>query len=232
MTLIEQIARLVRPLQVRIANTITRGVVKTVDDSKKAQILQVDLLDSEPRDDVERLQNYGFTSHPEDGAEVVAACVGGRRDHAVVIAVDDRRYRIGNLEKGEVLVYSKTGSKVLLKANGDIEVTPSSGKTELISDLHVTGALTVDGTSALKGATTVGTVSANAPLHVKGAADATGNIDSNGTITGSTDVVGGGKSLKTHTHAGSPLTLVGGACTAGGVSGGPGQVGGNTGAPN
>lgn len=205
MTLLEQIARLVRPLQVRIANTIARGVVKTVDDSKKAQILQLELLDGEPRDDVERLQNYGFTSHPEDGAEVLAACVGGRRDHAVVIAVDDRRYRIGNLEKGEVLVYSKTGSKVLLKANGDIEVTPSSGTTAIVGDVTISGTLEVSGNASFAS-----------------------NVGVDGTVTADTDVVGGGKSLKDHTHSGSTLTTAS-SCSAGGASG---TVAGNTGAPN
>lgn len=189
-------------MRTRVLNMVARAVVDTIDDEKKIQLLQLKLLSGELRGEVERVQNYGFTSHPKAGAEAAVVFVGGSRDHGLVIAVDDRRYRLKNLESGEVAVYDHTGSTLVMKANGDIEVAPSSGLTTLTGDLEVDGAIS-----------------------------AGGNIDSAGTVTGETDVIGGGKSLKTHTHGGSPLTLVGGPCTAGGVSGGSGQVGGNTGAP-
>lgn len=124
--LVQQIAQhLIAPLRTQLTNVVARAVVKLVNDGKKMQILQLELLEDETRDDCERVQNYGFTSVPEDGAEAVALFPGGGRDHGLVIAVDDRRYRLKGLAKGEVAVYDKQGSKIVLKSNGDIEITAS-----------------------------------------------------------------------------------------------------------
>lgn len=154
---ITQLLGLMRPLRTSIANMIARAVVKNVDDSTKLQLVQI-ALTGETRV-AERVQNYGFTSRPANGAEAVVAFVGGDRSHGFALGVDDRRYRIKNLSSGEVVVYDLTGTKVLLKQNGDIEITPSSGTVKITGDLNVTG-----------------------------------------TVTATTDVIGGGKHLKTHTH--------------------------------
>lgn len=146
MTPAQQIMRAIesaiRPLRNRVANLVARAVLNTVDDAKKMQILQASLGEGETRDELERFQNYGFTSHPVPGAEAVTLSVGGRRDHVLVIAVDDRRYRLTALAEGEVAVYDQTGSSVVLKANGDLELTPSSGVTTITGDVTVTGTLT------------------------------------------------------------------------------------------
>jgi phage baseplate assembly protein V len=115
--------QLSKPISTRIANMVARATVKLVDDSKKIQILQVGVLKGETRSEIERFQNLGFTSVPEEGAEAVVLFVGGRRDHGYAVAVDDRRYRLKDLEPGEVAMYHKSGSKIVMKANGDIEVT-------------------------------------------------------------------------------------------------------------
>jgi phage baseplate assembly protein V len=117
---------LVKPLATRIANMVARALVKNVDDSLKVQILQLGVLADETREGVERIQNYGFTSVPLEGAEAVALFVGGRRDHGLVIAVDDRRYRLKALENGEVAMYSDQGDKLVIKRGGTIEVTAST----------------------------------------------------------------------------------------------------------
>lgn len=193
------ILKIMHPLRQRVANMVARGNLERVDDAKKMQLVQLSLLESETRDEVERVQNYGFTSVPEQGAEAAVVFVGGKRDHGLVVAIDDRRYRVKNLESGEVAVYDKSGSKIVLKANGDIELTPSSGKVKLTGDLEVSGAVAV-----------------------------AGDIDSDATITGATDVVGGGKSLKTHTHGPGSLSV-----TTTGAAGGPSSVNaGSTGAPS
>ena len=48
--------------------------------------------------------------------------VGGRRDHGLVLAVDDRRHRKRDLQPGEVALYTDAGQSLLLKADGTIEV--------------------------------------------------------------------------------------------------------------
>lgn len=60
---------------------------------------------------------------PLPGAEALAAFIGGNRDHGIVIAVDDRRYRLRGLEGGEVAIYTDEGDKIVLKRGNKIEVT-------------------------------------------------------------------------------------------------------------
>lgn len=131
--MIEQLRKLIAPLHRRIMLSIARGVVKVVDDSKGLQKVQITLLADEVADKLERVQQYGFTSKPKAGAEAVALFLGGNRDHGVVIAVDDRRYRLKGLADGEVALYTDTDSKIVLKNGGKIEVW--NGQYELMAVL-------------------------------------------------------------------------------------------------
>ena len=110
--------RLLGPLKRRIMLMIGRAVVELVNDGQKLQAVQISLLEGEVRVNVERFQNYGMTSCPHPGAEAIAASVMGNRDHCVVIAVDDRRYRLQSLEQGEVALYDDLGHKVHLTRTG------------------------------------------------------------------------------------------------------------------
>jgi phage baseplate assembly protein V len=110
----------------RIANLVSRAIVKRVDDGKKVQALQLGLLHDETRDNVERFQNYGFTSVPLAGAEAVVLFVGGYRDHGLTVMVDDRRYRLTGLAAGEVAIYTDEGDRVVLQRGGTITVTAST----------------------------------------------------------------------------------------------------------
>lgn len=174
--------RLLGPLKRRIMLMIGRSVVALVDDSLKMQGLQITLLADEVRDGAERFQNYGFTSHPHPGAEAIAACVAGNRDHVVVLAVDDRRYRLKPLEQGEVAIYTDEGDKVVLKRGGTIEVTAST-KVHLITPL----------------------VECTGDLQVAGDVHVAGNVVVDGQVTapqvnGTVDVNFGGKSAIAHVH--------------------------------
>lgn len=118
--------KLLAPLRVRIANLVSRGLVSLVNDETKLQELQLALLDEETREAVERFQQYGFTSVPQKGAEAVVLFVGGRRDHGLVLAVDDRRYRLKGLEGGEVALYTDEGDSIVLRRGGTVEVTAAT----------------------------------------------------------------------------------------------------------
>lgn len=98
--------RMIAPLRRRILSMVTRGIIRAVTDSGSIQKLQVSLLADELVDGVDRVQEYGFTSRPIPGGEVVAVFIGGNRDHGVVIASDDRRSRPTDLAEGEAAVYS------------------------------------------------------------------------------------------------------------------------------
>ena len=112
------LSKLLAPLKRRILLTIGRAVLQLVDDAKGLQRVQLTALSGEVLDGVERIQEYGFTSVPLPGAEGVIAAVAGERAHSLLIAVDDRRYRLRGLAGGEVALYDDLGQVVHLKRDG------------------------------------------------------------------------------------------------------------------
>ena len=135
-----------RALGRRVKLAIGRAVLHLVDDARKMQAVQLVALSGEVLDGVERFQNYGLTAHPHEGAEVVLLSVGGIRQHSIAIAIDDRRYRVVGLAKGEVCLYTDEdeawsphriilkrgrvveieGAELRLKASGEVAITSSS----------------------------------------------------------------------------------------------------------
>jgi phage baseplate assembly protein V len=106
----------------KMRNIVARGEVSLVLDSPKMQTNQIRLLDGELIDEAERAQQYGFTSHPLNGAEAFAVFVGAAREHPVILAVDDRRFRVTGLRQGEVCIYTDEGDAITLKRGNRIEV--------------------------------------------------------------------------------------------------------------
>lgn len=101
---------------------IGRAVLRAVSDKPGRQFVQFEALQNEVKDGIERVQQYGFTSHPIPGASVVFVCVGSNRDHPVAIAVDDPRYRKANMSPGEVAIYTDEGDYVHLKRGRIVEI--------------------------------------------------------------------------------------------------------------
>lgn len=120
--MVKQIRRLIAPCLRMARMMVGRAVINLVNDGLKMQELQLTLLADEVRADVERMQEYGFTSHPIPGAEAVMVCVGGTRDHGIVIAVDDRRYRLKGMAQGEVALYDNQGQAIHLKRDKVIHI--------------------------------------------------------------------------------------------------------------
>lgn len=198
------IRAMLAPLHRRVLLMVRRGVVRLVDDALKAQGLQVSLFADEVAE-AERFQQYGFTAHPIPGAEALVLALGGNAAHPVVIAVEDRRYRLKGLAEGEVALYSdegdyihfKRGRKIEILAGAKVEATApeveviASTKVTLTTPLaEISGNLTVGGTAAVAGALS----------------SATSVADPTGTMQGMRDTYNG------HTH--------------------PGDSGGTTGSPN
>lgn len=100
------------PLARRIRLMAARAVLTLINDATKMQGVQIKLLDGEVCNNVDRMQQYGYTSVPWPGAEGVYLALGGSRDHGVVIVMDDRRYRLKGLATGEVAIYDDLGQKV------------------------------------------------------------------------------------------------------------------------
>lgn len=139
------IQRMIDPIKRKIALTIARAVVKIIDDGKALQRMQIEILKGELRDSVERFQDYGFTSHPHEGSEAVVGFLGGDRAHGIILKVDDRRYRLKALEKGEVAMYSDEGDKIVLKRNGQILVKAGTKVTVEAPDAEFTGNVEIKG---------------------------------------------------------------------------------------
>lgn len=120
--MIDQIQRMMAPLQRRIMLSIGRAVLNAVYDGSPAQLVQASMLSDETRDKMERLAEYGFTSVPLSGAQAVAVFVGGERGHGVVIATGDSRYRKTGMQPGEVALYTHEGAFIHLKEGRIIEM--------------------------------------------------------------------------------------------------------------
>lgn len=115
--------KLIAPIARSMRSMVLRGVISLVNDAAALQQVQVQLRampqpSGEPgvemSDNLEVLQHYGFTSVPHAGAEAVVLAVSGVRAHGLVIAVDDRRYRMTGLQGGEVALYDDLGNLVKL----------------------------------------------------------------------------------------------------------------------
>ncbi len=87
------VSRSIAAMGRRLRLMVDRALVRIVTDSLGRQNLQVQSLADETNDDVERFQNYGFTSVPPVGSEAVVVAVGGRRGGLVAIAVEDKGSR-------------------------------------------------------------------------------------------------------------------------------------------
>ncbi|MDH4319867.1 MAG: phage baseplate assembly protein V [Desulfobulbaceae bacterium] len=130
--------KLMAPLQRRVMMMVGRCVIALVDDSPKEQGVQIKLLGDEVRT-CERYQEYGFTSVPKGQAEGIAVFIGGNREHGIVIATGDRRYRLKGLEAGEVALYDDQGQAIHLKRDKTIH---AYGCDHIIADAAVDAKLT------------------------------------------------------------------------------------------
>jgi phage baseplate assembly protein V len=101
------------------------------------------MLSNETKDDIEHFEPYGFTSNPKGGAEVLVIYLGGNRSHAIAAVAADRRFRLQNLEAGEVALYTDEGTSVVLKRGKIVEVTCDEYRLTCKT-------LTIDATDSIK----------------------------------------------------------------------------------
>jgi phage baseplate assembly protein V len=121
----------------RVYGMVGRAVLTAIDDAQGIQALQVEGLSEEVHDGVERMQDYGFTSHPFEEAEAVVVFAGGLRSHGLIVALGDRRYRLKNLGQGEVAMYDDQEQVVHLKRDGVLVHTDKKVTIEAAQDVLV-----------------------------------------------------------------------------------------------
>ncbi len=172
------------------------GVVQDSDDAPRVQRLKITGLNGEVREGVRRLQHYGFSSRPLDGAAGVWLAVGGSRNHLVFIADEDGRYRKRELEKGEVCLYTDEGDYLFFKRGRIVELVAGVKIKATAPEVEVVASTKVVFTTPL--------VECSNKLHVKGPLE----VDQLATLSGDAEI--SGIQFSTHTH---PGVLPGGAST-------------------
>lgn len=202
------LGRIMAPMQRKLSQMVGRAVLRAINDGTSTQTVQLELLKDELYDGVERFQEYGFTSVPHAGAEAVMVSIGGTRGHGIVIAVDDKRYRIKSLENGEVAIYTDEdqdgGHRIHLKRNKEIELLSDTTASILQTPTKTT----------VSNDTEIEVVSGAASVNVTPSA-ITLTVGGQVVVLDASGLTHNGKNIgATHTHSGVT----------------PG--GGNTGAPN
>lgn len=121
----------------RIQMMFGRGRVTYVDDSGPVQKVQVRLSGLETSDGRLRMMEFGFTSNPPDGTDVLALHISGDRSAGTVFATNHQQSRPTGLAPGESKLYSQDGKYVYMTAGGGISVFANG------QPVNVTGATIV-----------------------------------------------------------------------------------------
>jgi phage baseplate assembly protein V len=121
----------------RIQMMFGRGRVTYTDDSGPVQKMQVRLSGLETSDGRVRMAEFGFTSNPPIGSDVLALHISGDRGAGTVFATNHQASRPKGLLPGESKLYSQDGKFVYITASGGISVFANG------QPVNVTGATTV-----------------------------------------------------------------------------------------
>lgn len=89
------------------------------------------------RGDTPRMAEYGFSSAPPEGSDVVILSLGGDRSSQVIIATNHKGSRHTGLQSGETVIYNQTGQFVKLTASG-IEVQANAQPVNVANATTVT----------------------------------------------------------------------------------------------
>ena len=136
--------KMMAPLKRGLQQMLRIGSLLKVNDAQPLQLVQVETLSGEIIE-VPRIQDYGITSVPMPGAKGVMAAVGGKTNSYVCIKMDDRRYRLVGLKKGEVCLYDYQGQYVHLKQGGMMDLLALNQITAKVPLFRVEGDLVATG---------------------------------------------------------------------------------------
>lgn len=178
-----------------------RGVLHLVKSVDNIQKVQASGLADETLQDVELMQQFGFTSVPPANTQAVILPIGGQTTHGIVIATENGSFRVKNLQGGEVAVYDESGSSIVLKKGRLIEIDCDVLKIKAATKVDISSPL-VETDHVF---TAQGQINGNGGMAVQGGSGAsfTGNVkQSGGSFTTNGDVKAGTISLSNHKHTG------------------------------
>ena len=92
-----------------------RGKITLVVSSEPVQRVQLGGLADESLQDLEHLQEFGFSSNPPAGSDAVVIPLGGNTSHGVIVATQHGSFRVKNLKPGETAIFSSEGAKIVIK---------------------------------------------------------------------------------------------------------------------
>jgi len=90
-----------------------------------ADKVQVQVLDGETLNNINRVEPYGFSYRPKPGCQTYLLFPSGDRSYGVAIVIGDKRYQM-DLVEGEVALHDDEGNHVHLRRGGVIEVKASA----------------------------------------------------------------------------------------------------------
>ena len=114
-----QIARGLGQVRLAFIGVVARG---------SSKLLQLTGVSDEVLDEVELIQQVGFSSYIPEGSRLVVIPLQGKTSRSIVVATDGAPILI-NVSEGETCIYDQFGHSVWLKKDGT----------------HITGDLFVDG---------------------------------------------------------------------------------------
>lgn len=185
------IVRLIQDLSKRVKSTVARAVLEELSDAQGVQLGKFSFLAGEVRNNVERLENYGFSSVPPEDSEAIVIFPNGDRSRGYVVACDSRADRPKDKKKGETYIWTKFGHKIYLKENGDIDIY-SPQKTILIAEdeINITsGAKTVLNSTGDVEVTAPKVLLTTPECQITGNLVVGGNATAAGVVTGSGGVI-------------------------------------------
>ncbi len=106
----------------RIQGVLGRGRVTFTDDSGPVQVMQVRSNAQEVSDKRVRMMDFGFSSNPPLGSEVLTSHIAGDKTSGAVYATNHQASRPRGLLSGESMLYSEDGKRIYLTAGGGIVV--------------------------------------------------------------------------------------------------------------
>lgn len=187
-----------------------RGKLNLVNSADNIQKVQVSGLADETLQDVELMQQFGLTSVPPAGTQVVVLPMGGETTHSIVIATENGSFRVKNLKSGETAVYDESGSTIILKQGRLIEIDCDILKITATTKVEISSPVV----ETDRVFTAQGQINGNGGMAIQGGSGAsfTGNVtQTKGSFTTDGNVTANGTSLVSHTHRGD----------SGGVTGQP-----------
>jgi phage baseplate assembly protein V len=102
----------------RMLLMVGRGSLTLTDDTAPVQLMQARMNGAEVIPEIPRFAEYGLTSNPPAGTQVVIAFKNGDRNDGIVIATSNAKYRMKALKTGEVAIHDDKGQSVYLSAAG------------------------------------------------------------------------------------------------------------------